>query len=81
MLSRCAATYTKSKGKVPVLFIDGVDILAKRHPELCCAFITATKILANGNTIKLVLVSTEGGIMPFLKELSAINRALVGDVK
>ena len=59
-----------------MLFIDGVDILAKHDEKLC----EAAKILANGNILKLVLVSSEGTIMPYLGKLSAVNRAEIYEV-
>lgn len=63
-----------------MLFIDGVDILAKHDEKLCEVLITLAKILANGNILKLVLVSREGTIMPYLGKLSAVNRAKIYEV-
>ena len=80
VLTRAAAAYTKTTGKVPVLFIDGVDLLAKRDPQLCSSLITIAKILANANKVKIILVSSEGCIMPFLELMSASNRALVYEI-
>ena len=84
VLTRAAAAYTKTTGKVLVLFLDGVDLLAKRDPQLCSSTITIAKILANANKVKIILVSSEECIMPFLESMSATNRALVyeiGDLK
>ena len=39
--------FQQNKGKVPVLFIDGVDLLAKYDKELCCRLITRSKVMAN----------------------------------
>ena len=61
-----------------MLFIDGVDLLAERDLDLCGALIALAK------KIKMVLISSEGAVMPFLQQLSASNRAVVyeiGDLK
>ena len=80
VLENSAAEYSKKYGKVPVLFIDGVDILAKHDEELFCALITRAKILANCKKLKIVLISSEGTVMPLLKQLSAVNRAIVYEI-
>ena len=79
-LSVAATVYTKEYNRVPVMFIDGVDLLAKRYPELCVSLITVAKILANDSTIKIVLVSSEGSIMPLLEKMSAKNRSVVYEI-
>ena len=58
VLTHTASAYTKSSEKIPVLFIDGVDLLAKRNTDLCSALISLAKILANSKKIKIVLVQT-----------------------
>ena len=80
VLQRSAGVYTKKYQHMPVVFIDGVDILAKHTPKLCEALITLAKILANNNILRVVLVSSEGTIMPYLMGLSAANRALIYEV-
>lgn len=82
-LKDAAIQYQQNHGKVPVLFLDGVDLLAKYDKELCCRLITHAKVLANEGILRIVLVSSEGNIMPLLEVLSAMNRALmyeIGDV-
>lgn len=69
VLTKAATKYISKYGKAPVLFIDGIDILAKREEELCKTLITQAKILANGSKIKIVLISSEGTILPLMKEL------------
>ena len=64
VLSQVANQYKMKYGKVPVC-INGVDLLAKRNSVLCEALITLTKVLANAETLKLVLVSSKSTIMPF----------------
>ena len=66
VLANAATLYSRKFGEIPVLCIDGVDLLAKREEMLCEALITLAKVLANSNKLKLVLISSEGGIMPFL---------------
>ena len=39
VLTHAAAAYTKTTGKVPVLFLDGVDLLAKSKNLTCKVFI------------------------------------------
>ena len=77
VLSDVAKLYTRKSGKVPLLCIDGVDLLAKRDEKLCSALISLPKPMANTNILKVVLVRSEGTIMPFLEKLSAVNRCLV----
>ena len=48
---------------------------------MCIALITLAKFMVNTNKLKLVLVSSEGAIMPYLEQLSAANRSLVSIVK
>ena len=70
--------------KIPVLILDGVDVLAKHDPSLFTTLITLAKVLANKNELKIVLISSEGTVMSLLEDLSATNRAIiyeVGDVE
>ena len=43
VLSKAAIYYQSKHNRIPVLFIDGVDILAKHDKKLCEALITLTK--------------------------------------
>ena len=45
ILEDVSVKYKKKMGQVPVLVIDGVDLLAKHNEELCCQLITNAKIL------------------------------------
>ena len=67
VLSNTAKLYTNKYGRIPVLFIDGIDLLATREPKLCEAMIILAKLLANANQLKIILVSNEGTIMSFLE--------------
>ena len=79
---RCRQIVHKKCGKVPLLCIDGVDLLAKRDEKLCTTLISLAKLMANTNRLKIILISSEGAIMPFLETLSAVNRCLyeIGDL-
>ena len=82
VLEEAAIRYKKELGEVPVLFLDGID-LAKYDKQLCTHLITHTKIMANEGTLRIVLITNKGMIMPLLEVLSAMNRALlyeIGDV-
>jgi len=55
-----------------------------KDPEACANLVIHSKILANEGLLRVVLVSSEGIIMPILHRLSAMNRGLIyemGDVK
>ena len=80
VLVKAATTFKTKYKKTPVLFINGIDILTKRDEVLCEALITKAKILANSNTLRIVLISSEGSIMPILERLSASNRAIIYEV-
>ena len=66
-----AVEYQKNYGKVPVLFIDSVDLLAKYDEEVCRHLISYSKLLANKDFIRIVLVSCEGTIVPLMKPVSS----------
>ena len=57
LLESVSTQYVKIFRRVPVLFLDGVDLLAKCDPEMCSHLIIHTKILANNKILKVVLVS------------------------
>ena len=81
LLHDVSTRYIINDIQIPVLFIDGVNVLAKHDEELCSQPITLSKILANNN--KVVLISSDGTILPLLAKLSATNRAVVckvGDI-
>lgn len=82
VLKKAAISYKAKYSKTPVVFIGGVDILAKRNKELCEMLIIKAKILANSNTVRTVLISSEGFIILYFEneKLSAANRALIYEV-
>jgi len=80
VLEDVSEMYYKEVGEIPMLVIDGVDMLAKHDPKLCCQLITHAKVLANMKKLTIVLVSSEGSIMPLVKKLSATNRSIICEV-
>ena len=71
----------KEYKRTPVLFIDGVDLLVKADKKVYDRLITLAKVMANSNDLRIVLVSSEGAMMPMLEGLSAANRAIIYEVK
>jgi len=79
-LGEAAEEYKVKHNCVPILFIDGVDLLAKHDEKMCRKLITAAKIMANSSVLKIVLISSEGSILPIIEELSARNRVHIYEV-
>ena len=52
ILNETAKCYIREKKKIPVLLLDGVDVLAKHVPNLFTTLITLAKVLANNNELK-----------------------------
>lgn len=77
VLRRSALQYRHKFGRIPVLIIDGVNLLAKEDEPLCRQLITFAKILANNDELRIVLVSSKGAIMPILETHSQANRSVV----
>ena len=67
--------YVQKHGVVPVLFIDGVDLVAKHNPLLFSSLITQAKIMANVNILSIVFISSERSVMLLLKKASGMNRS------
>ena len=80
ILNETAKRYIREKKKISVLFLDGVDVLAKHDPNLFTTLITLAKVLANNNELKIVFISSEGTVMSLLEDLSATNRAIIYEV-
>ena len=69
------ALHFKAKyGFSPCLFIDGVDLLGKNNPEAFIHLVDRAKYLANRDTLRLILVSSEGSILPLLQQTSSTTR-------
>lgn len=52
-LRQAAHHYTKRYGKVPVLFIDGADLLTKFDKEFTSHLISHAKVLANSDLLRV----------------------------
>ena len=57
VVGEAALRYKKEHKRVPVLFIDGVDLLAKADRKVCDRLITLAKVMANSNEMKIILRS------------------------
>ena len=68
--STCHAVFKK----VPVLLIDSADALAKRDEEAFACLLAHCKSLANKHVIGVLLVSSEGHVIPKLNQLSERSR-------
>ncbi len=60
---------------LPCFVIDGVDLVAKAEPEVFQAIVDRAKYWANLGALKIVLVSSEGHVMPLIEGTSASNRS------
>lgn len=69
-----AAIYKQRHGRVACIFIDGVDLLAKEYPKVFIQLVYHAKYFANKGTLLLVLVSSEGHIVPLMDTTSSITR-------
>ena len=67
--------YEEQKGRVPVLFLDGADLLAKWDEAVFARLLVHAKVLANNNILSIVFVSSEGSVLPLLKDSSGNNRS------
>ena len=68
--SACHAVFKK----VPVFVIDSADALAKRDEEAFACLLAHCKSLANKHVIGVLLVSSEGHVIPKLNQLSERSR-------
>ena len=85
VLEKAARRYKHNHGKIPTLFIDGADILAKRKEDLFVQLVYEAKVLANAEILTIVFVSSEGSILPVVQRLSEVSRSSkvleVGDIE
>lgn len=75
VLQVAAKKFQAKHGKIPFLFIDGIDVLANKDEELVTCLLSHAKYMSNHDILKVVLISSEGSIMPLVKKFSGINRA------
>ena len=74
LLSREQGYMHKSKKSKSRLVIDGVDLLAKHLPETFTNLIEKAKFYACRGKFHIVLVSSEGKVMPLIKKTSGRTR-------
>ena len=59
----CKAYKDRHNRRIPVLFIDGVDILAKQNKELYINLVDWGKKLANEDSLRIVLVCSDSHVL------------------
>ena len=74
VLKEASKMFKAKYKKMPVLFIDGINVLAKKDKELVTSLLTHAKYLANQDLLKVVLISSEGSVMPIIRRFSGANR-------
>ena len=83
-IQKSAITFEEKHGYVPTLFIDGADLLAKNNENFTKHLISHAKILSNENILRIVLISSEGSVIPLLGDFSHMNRSTklmeIGDI-
>jgi len=63
---------------LPVLFVDGCDVLATHHISVMENLIQAVKVFADDHVLTIVFVSSYGSILPILKRNSSCTaRAII----
>ena len=84
VLQQQASKYRSTTGRIPILFIDGADLLAKYDKNLFVRVLIQAKILANNGDLTIVFVSSEGAVAPVIQETSVVTRCNkffeIGDV-
>ena len=68
-LEKQAIKYKAKYNRTPVLIIDGVHLVAKKNRYMFVDLVDRAKYLANARTLKIVLVSSEGIVMPLWRHL------------
>lgn len=57
----------------PTLFMDGADLLSKTEKDTFIRLLIPAKALANEGILTIVLVSSEGSVVPVIQEVSAVS--------
>ena len=65
---------------MPVIVIDGVDLLAKQDGRTLHRLLTHAKVLANSDLLKVALVNSEGNVVPVLNKHSYMNRSNILEI-
>ena len=77
-LVRAAELYTSKHGVPPVLVLDDMDLVAKKDPEFFVKMQDFAKKCADTGMLSVMLVVSDGRVLPLLQSSSAITRA--GDI-
>ena len=75
-LKKASIKFQSTKGKVPTLFIDGSDVLAKFEKDLFIHVLQHAKELANDELLTIAFVSSEGSILPVVQKSSTLSRCV-----
>ena len=67
--------YKETKDKVPVLIIDGADIVAKNNKKLFDALLEWAKKCSNEDTVLVVMGSSDGHVLRYLDKQACKSRA------
>ncbi len=73
-IARQAEVFKEKYGCSPCLALDGVDLIAKEDPRLFVNLINHAKYLANLKILRIVLVGSEGNVMPLIDTTSSKTR-------
>ena len=84
ILRERAALYHKNTGDRVHSIIDGCDLVAKYQPNLYKCLLDQAKVLINEKAFTMILVSTEGNVMPIIENTTSSFRKArvikIGDV-
>ena len=73
-IAKAGRRFKSRHGSTPVLILDGADLIAKHSPDAFIMLVDRAKFLANEGTLRVVLVSSEGSVMPLIAKTSSISR-------
>lgn len=73
-LERRAIVYNEKNHRIACLFIDGVDFLAKEQPQDFLKLVDLAKTFARNGYLRIVLVSSEGSVIPLLDNTTSKTR-------
>lgn len=73
-LKSAAEKYRAIHGRVPALFIDGADLIAKNEQDLFLRMLVHAKDLANEGDLTIVFISSEGSVIPLVQQISGVSR-------
>ena len=84
ILAARAVRFREKHGRMPCLFIDGVDLLSKENPGAFVALVDKAKALASNGSLRLVLVAGDGGALSVIEQTPSVSKqdvpVHVGDI-